>query len=547
LTSHEKVQLDGLLQQYPGLQDLYVWSVLIWLELRTHQPLSQKACTKICTQVQEGPCQETVAAADIKAIEQEAQRRLEAFLAEQARLAGTCEPQPRTIELQSIAIGVAGIVRRVCRAAVRTAIAAAIGLILLALVAYLRTGPILATVTQSLGAELVGIKHDPIHLRPGRYAMKAGLARIALGDGVEACIEGPAQFGVRSQGRMQLQSGRLFVKVRLDGLGFTVDTPHASIVDLGTSFGLYVQSGQHSDLHMFSGMAKVMPGGQEGNVLICAGQANRISSHGRIEPIGLDEYAFARRFYAATGMVWRGQPLDLADIIGGGNGLGNGLLGQWIDVGSGSLGTTYIIAGRQTRLRNVTDHRYHPVKGLAYVDGVFSPDGSNGPIKISSEGHMWQTCPKTCGLYFEDIYNGDYIEVGMYSHRLILANTVYGTRTYPGIAVHSNTGITFDMQAIRKDVPGLQISCFRAICGISEDAARYASEVPQIQADLWVLVDGQVRFSATVSVRSGPAEVCVEIGPDERFLTLACTDSDGIANYDWAVFGVPRLEVFEAN
>ena len=57
--------------------------------------------------------------------------------------------------------------------------------------------------------------------------------------------------------------------------------------------------------------------------------------------------------------------------------------------------------------------------------------------------------------------------------------------------LHANKGMTFDLDAIRRANPGCKLLRFRAIAGNTENE----SELGYLRtADVWVLVDGEVRF-----------------------------------------------------
>mgnify|MGYP006253739125 FL=1 len=64
-----------------------------------------------------------------------------------------------------------------------------------------------------------------------------------------------------------------------------------------------------------------------------------------------------------------GDGLDLADIVGGGNGTGNGAKGHGLDPRSSKLQTRYFGA-----LGNVVTNKFNP-SPFDFVDGVFIPDG----------------------------------------------------------------------------------------------------------------------------------------------------------------------------
>jgi hypothetical protein len=480
-----------------------------------------------------------------------ADRQLAAFLEEQHRQERREQRQaglePWTARLKrslSSALGTAATVG--VRTGKLAAVVAMIALPLTLLVSVfcLRENPEVASLADTLDARWgVNIeRHASLH--NGRFRLHQGYARLLFRSGAEVSIEAPAEFRLESAKRMTLLSGRVFAEVPPSARGFTVDTPQASIVDLGTQFGVKVESGISSDLHLFKGKASLMPTGAAVSEIITAGQASSVDAEGQVRSIAVDDKAFVRRFFPQSGFIWRGQPIDLADVVGGGNGFGTGQLNRWLEISAGTDGTKYIVNGQTTQQYQTTDNRYHRVLHLPYVDGVFSPDGGAGPVQVSSQKHLWPDCPKTSGTYFEDVFNGDHIPAGAKSHGLVLNGQAFGTREHPAIALHSNAGITFDLDAMRRDMPGLEIIEFKATCGISEDVRKHLDGTEKGRADFWVLVDGKKRFEAVgVDVNSKPPEISVPLAGHERFVTLVTTDGDGRPNYDWCFFAEPRLEV----
>ena len=66
-------------------------------------------------------------------------------------------------------------------------------------------------------------------------------------------------------------------------------------------------------------------------------------------------------------------------------------------------------------------------------------------------------------------------------------------------------------------------------------------------ADLWVFVDGQVRFQRREINRfSGAMPAVVSLGDKDRFLTLVATDGGDGIGWDHTIFGDPRLEMAPA-
>jgi hypothetical protein len=545
ISEEQRTRLDGLLGQYEWLQEAYVDYMLLWQALNSYQPLSQEERFGVVEKlVQSGRSR-----VDPATIERAARHQLERFLSEQEEMRKQQRRrEPRySLDLAGAGSRIGQWLTSLYRLTVAGAIVAAIVLTAVVVVQYTRTKPVVATLLDSMNAMWDVEVQDGAALYPGQMKLERGYVHIAFESGAGVWIEAPAEFRLRSDQRMVLKSGRLFAEVPLSAKGFTVETPYAKIVDLGTEFGVVTDAGRTTDVHMFKGKASLVPGtgarAGKGQTLI-RGQARSVDNTATVKDIRIQENGFVRRFSAQTGFTWRGQAIDLADVVGGGNGFGTGQLNRWLEISTGLDGTRYIVNGQMTKPYQTTDNRYHRVRHLPYVDGVFSPDGSAGAVQVSSQNHLWQDCPKTAGTYFEDIFNGDYISVGASSHGFVLGGQAFGTREHPAIAVHSNAGITFDLEALRRDMPGLEITGFKATCGVSEDVKKHPEDAQQGKSDFWVLVDGQKRFEAIgMDVNSKPQEISVSLGGQEQFLTFVSTDGDERPNCDWCFFAEPRLEV----
>jgi hypothetical protein len=113
--------------------------------------------------------------------------------------------------------------------------------------------------------------------------------------------------------------------------------------------------------------------------------------------------------------------------------------------------------------------------------------------------------------------------------------------------LHSNIGLTVDLNAVRAVVPGLRIASFSAFAGIVDmwnNAPDYS------EADVWVLVDGQVKsFQKALRADRG-YDIHVDIADAERFLSLIVTDGGKVyaegfpANhFDTCGFAEPIFEL----
>lgn len=92
---------------------------------------------------------------------------------------------------------------------------------------------------------------DPV--RPGTIRIESGVLRLKLVSDVQVAASGPARFDVVSAMRLRAGSGRLTARVGPLGKGFTVESPTADVVDLGTEFGVQVDDSGRTDVVVFEG------------------------------------------------------------------------------------------------------------------------------------------------------------------------------------------------------------------------------------------------------------------------------------------------------
>ena len=125
-----------------------------------------------------------------------------------------------------------------------------------------------------------------------RLRLVSGLAELAFKSGVEVLLEGPAEIKLLSDMELVLLSGRLTADVPKDAIGFSVRTETARIMDLGTVFGVNVDSDRNSEVIVFDG--EVLLSSQslpEHRRLIKAGSRVRTSEYGGIETLSQPDVA----------------------------------------------------------------------------------------------------------------------------------------------------------------------------------------------------------------------------------------------------------------
>ncbi len=412
-----------------------------------------------------------------------------------------------------------------------------------------------ATLTDSIGA--VFSDGHPVSAgsrlasRCESFWLQKGIIKVEFDYGAEVIIEAPAEFVLNSADDIALRSGRLFAHVPTRSQGFKVETPMATVIDLGTEFAIKVDYDGTSDVHLFKGKASLIPGAKgravSSSQLLQVNEARRVNPAGQVMPIPFESGVFVRSMDSRTGRVWRGSGLDLADIVGGGSGFGGGNPQMVIDPTNGQY-IEYVPRGAAIRK---AESPYSKVDDLKYVDGVFVPDGGEGPIVVSSEGTLFRECPDTSGNVRKDIS----VLSNVYDSergRLTIGTTAYGYPAgLPAIVMHANAGITFDLDAIRNDLMDLEIVSLDALCAIAPNPTLnqpVALESMAGRADFWIVVDGQVRKSLIAMPIDSSEAIHIPIQPQDRFLTIITTDhrvgseKDPIHS-DRCFLGVPVLGV----
>lgn len=431
---------------------------------------------------------------------------------------------------------------------------------ILLIILFLRISPSsveVATITDSMGAVFASEAAQPagsrLSNRKDSLWLQKGAVTIAFDYGAEVVIEAPAEFRLNSAEDMTLLYGRLYAHVPGRSKGFSVATPSASIIDLGTEFAVKVDFDGTSDVHTIQGKVSLIPGAKGQTTgesrILTASEARQIRVSGEVSEIPLKATDFLRAIDSRTGFAWRGhRTLDLADMVGGGNGLGSGKLEYGINPETGAMAYR-----DRSRFKVSTYQGFQAVEASPYVDGVFCPFQDNASIQISTRGDVFDHCPLTSGTYWGYVMNSGWFgqasrQEGFFNENLQLGGQVYGSRQYPAIAMHSNCGVTFDLEAIRKSIGDFTIQRFTSLCGISELVMEKQELDVAPKASFMVLLDGRAVYERMdASPLDGAAQIDVEIGQEARFLSLVITEgSDRSYDGDWTLFAEPKLHFEKA-
>lgn len=403
-----------------------------------------------------------------------------------------------------------------------------------------------------------------LRLRRGEpFAIEQGLAEIQYFSGARLILHGPALFIPIDSQSGRLVSGRISGEVS-EG-DFTLLTPSARVVDLGTAFGVTVDDSDNTGVVVFDGEVQVSAAGDAaslGKALhLTEGMTARVANNGAIQSSSrLKASDFTRSFPQRPTNV---QIISLADLLSG---------VREKSPGESNRSNGYRLAGvidpttgkhdLQPWLRSIGpgdrtgDGKYHATNWHPVIDGVFIPAASGEAVQINSGGQRVDL-PKNLGATWGPIW----------SRRKTNSPLVYskeedfwGTDTFEGLlnrltqsqagilGIHSNVGITFDLEAIRRQYR-MPINQLEAIVTNIENSktrlpANGLTELlsERFSADFRIYVDGKLRYERLDFVGDdGDEPIRLPLQANDRFLTFITTDSNGDNAFDHVVLVDPVL------
>lgn len=236
----------------------------------------------------------------------------------------------------------------------------------------------------------------------------------------------------------------------------------------------------------------------------------------------------------------QGHSLNVADVVGGGDGFGSGKTGQGVDPRTGVV--------QEKPLGDLSDVRAgnFSTSTNLLIDGVFVP--AEQQTQISSTGLFADQLPANSGKAWDAIRNGPV--TSQFSTQL--GGVDYQSEGHSMIGLHANAGLTFDLQAIRKqwtsthgaDEPstsdtaesaGSSAMIFTAVAG-------YGGRPQHPSAEYRVLLDGKLQAYGRLGREDADA-LQVAIPAAAKFLTLISTDGGDGYGHDQVSFGDPVLSL----
>ncbi len=262
----------------------------------------------------------------------------------------------------------------------------------------------------------------------------------------------------------------------------------------------------------------VFAGVKRGDRVVSPAEEQRLTEQRRALETKIAEASAA--VVKARGKSWR-----LADIVGGGDGLGTGKANSGIDPATGKPQ-----AEKRGILENAAANRF--VKSsVKFVDGVVIPNGGeSGEVTVSSTGLVARKVPKTTGKTWDAIRNGPINS----QHSTRLGDADY-SQDGTLLSLHANAGITFDLAGLGK-------------AGLPEKV-RFLSQVgyfgmtPRKGASYHVYLDGELAVERlNIGRDDGLFEIDIDVPAEARFLTLLSTDGGNDISHDQICFVHARLQ-----
>ena len=397
-----------------------------------------------------------------------------------------------------------------------------------------------------------------------RFDIRSGLLEITYDTGAKVILQGPVTYEVESVAGGYLSIGKLTARLEkstTQGVrstekaasaspfvqqSFAIRTPTAIVTDLGTEFGVEVDDKGCTASRVFRGVVELRTISLVGDVgkevkVLYANESARVdvsSGNRRIAAVSNPASLSFVRVISAT----RIKTLDLVDIVAGGDG-SSGRRNRGIDPTTGQ-----IIGWPVGRLGHFPegDGKYHPIRTVPAIDGVFVPDGRKGPVRLDSAGHTFDGFVNNTNWVGRYLWAGGPIaqaQVELSPKISTRLNDIdYASAGHGYLLVVANTGITFDLSAIRRANFGCKSMRFCAVVGNTEPES--INSRGSARADFHVFIDGHERFKRReINGCSGSLMISTPIGENDRFLTLATTDSGNGIISDDILLGDPRLEL----
>jgi hypothetical protein len=169
--------------------------------------------------------------------------------------------------------------------------------------------------------------------------------------------------------------------------------------------------------------------------------------------------------------------------------------------------------------RDIQTNRLQKVENVPGVKWVFVPDGKDN-VTVDFKSDV-KGVPATNGHFWDTIANRPLSS----QRHTTLGGTDFAAKGHTMLAMHANSGVTFDLAALREK-SALQAMRLTGLVGFGASKEAAAS-----RADFTVFVDAELKFQKLKFRKDETAVLDVEVPATSKTLTLIATDGgDGISS-----------------
>ncbi|KAF0180173.1 MAG: hypothetical protein FD161_951 [Limisphaerales bacterium] len=224
-----------------------------------------------------------------------------------------------------------------------------------------------------------------------------------------------------------------------------------------------------------------------------------------------------------------GEGLDLADMVGGGNGRGNGVKGAGLDLRTGNVVKDKLGYHRDIQVNRRQKPEWPDANAPKFVQWIFLPDGKS-PVQLANQVTV-SNLPPTSGHAWDAIRNGP-LNAQVSTK---LDGVDFATAGHSILGLHANAGITFDLAEIRK-ASGFAKLRFTAQVGFGAGPSAATT-----RADFSVFAGKELLFQKLKLRKDESTRVDVALPDAAGTLTLIATDGGDGIGHDLLFLGDARL------
>ncbi len=214
-----------------------------------------------------------------------------------------------------------------------------------------------------------------------------------------------------------------------------------------------------------------------------------------------------------------GEGLDLADMIGGGNGLGTGTKGAGLHIGNGSVVKGGLGYHKDIKANRLQKPEWGSVNAPKLVQWLFVPDG-RGEVNVTARTPV-KGVPASSAHTWDTVRNGPLAAQVSTS----IDGTDFAKGGHSMLGLHANGAVTFDLKEIRK-ATGYGRMRLTAMLGFGAN-----KQAAKSVADFTVYIGGDQKFQRLKMRKDESARIDLSIPVEAPTLTLVATDGgDGISN-----------------